>query len=89
MPIAPSFAATHDIDLALGSTEQFLARPDVDVVYVATPQSEHLAIGLAAIAAGKHVLIEKLITASADEAKSRARWRGAGVVRLRRGGTVW
>ncbi|MFB8267546.1 Gfo/Idh/MocA family protein [Streptomyces sp. NPDC055955] len=78
---ASAFAATHGIDLALGSTEQLLTHPDVDVVYVATPQSEHLSIGLAAIAAGKHVLIEKPITVSAEEAQTLAdAARAAGVL---------
>lgn len=78
---ASSFAATHGIGHALGSTEQLVTHPDVDVVYVATPQSEHLAIGLAAIAAGKHVLIEKPITVSATEAKTLAdAARAAGVL---------
>lgn len=69
---ASAFAATHGIEIALGSTEQLVTHPDVDVVYVATPQSEHLSIGLAALAAGKHVLIEKPITVSAAEAKTLA-----------------
>ena len=78
---ASSFAATHGIELALGSTEQLVARPDVDVVYVATPQSDHLATGLAAIAAGKHVLIEKPIAVSAAEARTLAEaGRAAGVL---------
>ncbi|MDP9829246.1 Gfo/Idh/MocA family protein [Kineosporia succinea] len=67
-----AFAAEHGIAHAFGSTEALLTHPDVDVVYVATPQSEHLAIGLAAIAAGKHVLIEKPIAVSADEARQLA-----------------
>ena len=62
---ATSFATDHGIALALASTEQLVTHPDVDVVYVATPQSEHLSIGLAAIEAGKHVLIEKPIAVSA------------------------
>jgi predicted dehydrogenase len=78
---ASSFAGTHDIELALGSTEELVARPDVDVVYVATPQSDHLATGLAAIAAGKHVLIEKPIAVSAAEARTLAEAaRAAGVL---------
>ncbi|HEX4142450.1 MAG TPA: Gfo/Idh/MocA family oxidoreductase [Pirellulales bacterium] len=36
-----------------------LARPDVDAVYVATPTMAKEAIALAAIAAGKHVLVDK------------------------------
>src|SRR5919107_952090 len=78
---ASSFAAAHGIELALGSTGQLVTRPDVDVVYVATPQSEHLATGLAAIAAGKHVLIEKPITVSSAEARTLAdQARAAGVL---------
>ena len=78
---AEKFAAEHGIELALGSTEQLVTHPEVDVVYIATPQSEHLAIGLAAIAAGKHVLIEKPITVSAAEARKLAdASRSAGVL---------
>ena len=36
-----------------------LANPEVDAVYLATPQSEHLSATLAAARAGKHVLCEK------------------------------
>src|SRR5919112_2445733 len=78
---ASSFAATHGIELALGSTEQLVTHPGVDVVYVATPQSEHLATGRAAIAAGKHVLIEKPITVTSAEARTLAEEaRAAGVL---------
>ncbi|MEU7744703.1 Gfo/Idh/MocA family oxidoreductase [Nonomuraea sp. NPDC049158] len=78
---AAAFAAEHGIEVALGSTEQLVTHPEVDVVYIATPQSEHLSIGLAAIAAGKHVLIEKPITVSAAEARTLAdAARAAGVL---------
>jgi predicted dehydrogenase len=78
---AASFAAEHGIEVALDSTEQLVTHPDVDVVYVATPQSEHLSIGLAAIAAGKHVLVEKPIAVSAAEAQKLAdAARAAGVL---------
>lgn len=36
-----------------------LANPEVDAVYLATPQGEHLSATLAAARAGKHVLCEK------------------------------
>ena len=36
-----------------------LARPDVDAVYIATPTVAKEEIALAAIAAGKHVLVDK------------------------------
>jgi predicted dehydrogenase len=65
---AEAFAKSHGIDTAYGAYEQLADDPEVDVVYIATPQSEHLAQGLLAIQAGKHVLIEKPLALSADEA---------------------
>ncbi|AXK46493.1 Gfo/Idh/MocA family protein [Brachybacterium saurashtrense] len=78
---ARAFADAHGIDRAHGEVEALLADPEVDVVYIATPHSEHAAIGLAAIALGKHVLIEKPITVSAAEARElSAAARAAGVL---------
>ncbi len=65
---AERFAAQFGIEAAYGSYEALLADPDVDVVYVASPHSEHHAHALAAIAAGKHVLVEKALTRNAAEA---------------------
>ena len=65
---ASRFAAEHGIGQAFDSVDQLVALPEVDVVYVATPQSAHLEVGLAAIAAGKHVLIEKPLALTAAEA---------------------
>ncbi|MEY4499929.1 MAG: hypothetical protein RL319_917 [Actinomycetota bacterium] len=49
--------------------EDLLARTDIDVVYVATLPSQHRDHALAAIAAGKHVLIEKPIALDPTEAE--------------------
>lgn len=38
---------------------QALAESGADAVYIATPQSTHIELGLAALAAGKHILCEK------------------------------
>jgi predicted dehydrogenase len=46
------------------------ALPAVDAVIVATPPSSHYSLGLQAIEAGKHVLIEKPLAASLDEART-------------------
>ncbi|WP_435201991.1 Gfo/Idh/MocA family protein [Janibacter sp. GS2] len=52
-----------------GSYSSLVADPEVDVVYIASPHSEHLEHALLAIAAGKHVLVEKPMTPTADEAR--------------------
>lgn len=44
---------------AFGSYEEAIADPRIQVVVVATPPSSHLPLTLAALAAGKHVVVEK------------------------------
>lgn len=63
------FAAEHGIPATHTSVAELVARDDVDVVYVATPHVSHRDIALQAIAAGKHVLVEKPFALSADEAQ--------------------
>jgi predicted dehydrogenase len=46
-----------------------LADPAVDVVYIATVHPRHLPDALAAIEAGKHVLVEKPLALNAEEAR--------------------
>jgi predicted dehydrogenase len=43
--------------------------PEVDAVIIATPPSSHYSLGMQAIRAGKHVLIEKPLATSLTEAK--------------------
>ena len=45
------------------------ALPAVDALVIATPPSTHAVLGLQAIAAGKHVLIEKPLATSSGEAR--------------------
>ncbi len=51
------------------SYEDLLARPDVDAVVIATPVSTHFPLGIKALQAGKHLLLEKPMTSSVDEAQ--------------------
>ena len=48
--------------------DELLADEAVDAVAISTPTTTHHAVAAAALAAGKHVLVEKPITASADQA---------------------
>jgi len=65
---AQAYADEFEIPRAYGSYQQLVDDPDVDVVYVASPHSEHRRQALLAIAAGKHVLVEKAFTPTAAEA---------------------
>lgn len=47
-----------------------LADPEVDVVSVCTPTATHLELALAALQAGKHVLLEKPMALSAADART-------------------
>ncbi len=77
---AETFAATHGIERAWGSYGQLLSDPEVDIVYIAAPHSEHCALALLAITAGKHILVEKPIATTAEEARQiRDAARAAGV----------
>lgn len=66
---AEDFATRHGVEAAYGSYEQLLADPDVQAIYVASPHSEHRDHALAALAAGKPVLVEKSFTRNAAEAR--------------------
>jgi len=75
-----AFAARFGIDRAYDRYERLISDPDIDIVYVAAPHSEHRALALLAIAAGKHVLVEKPIALTAAEAREIAdAARAAGV----------
>lgn len=47
-----------------------LAREDIDVIHVCTPNSSHAEISIAAMKAGKHVMCEKPMAKTAAEAKA-------------------
>jgi predicted dehydrogenase len=65
---ARDFAAQHSIPFACGSYAELIAREDVDLVYVALPPSAHLEWCRKALAAGKHVLVEKPFASNAQDA---------------------
>ncbi|MHB1783206.1 MAG: Gfo/Idh/MocA family protein [Acidimicrobiales bacterium] len=66
---ADRFADTYGINRRHGSYEALVQDPEVDVVYVATPHPMHHPDCLAALDAGKAVLVEKPFTMDAEEAR--------------------
>ena len=78
---ADDFARRHGLERAHGSYADLIADPDVDVLYLATPHPQHHAIAVAALKAGKALLVEKAFTATvagaaevADLARSTGRF---------------
>ncbi|MEZ0071496.1 Gfo/Idh/MocA family protein [Planotetraspora sp. GP83] len=65
---AQSVLGAYSTVRATTSVEQVLADPSVAAVAVATPAATHFEIVRAALEAGKHVLVEKPITPSAEDA---------------------
>ena len=69
---AQSATARHELGIQRFTTEaqEVIASPDVDVVLVLTSMAEHARLAHAALKAGKHVLVEKPLATSLNEAKS-------------------
>jgi predicted dehydrogenase len=63
-----AFRVRHGIARAVMSLEDALAAPDVDVVYVGTPNHVHHEATILAAGAGKAVLSEKSLTVSMEQA---------------------
>jgi 1,5-anhydro-D-fructose reductase (1,5-anhydro-D-mannitol-forming) len=67
---AGAFAARHGGPTPYSELDEVLADPAVDAVYLSTPNALHAGQALAALAAGKHVLVEKPMALSADDARA-------------------
>lgn len=68
-PTAETFARQHGIERAWGSYERLVADDAIDVVYVATPHTFHLAHAALALEAGRAVLVEKPFATNAVDAR--------------------
>lgn len=67
---ARDFASQYGIPRAHGSYEDLYADPEVDAVYISTPNTHHYTNAMDAILAGKAVLCEKPLTVNPAEARS-------------------
>jgi predicted dehydrogenase len=67
---ARAFAGRHAIPTVRDSYQALIDDPEIDAVYNPLPNGRHAQWTMAALAAGKHVLCEKPLTANADEARA-------------------
>ena len=66
---ARSYAARHGIPRVHATYQDLIDDPSIDAVYVPLPAALHGTWTIAALEAGKHVLVEKPFTANAAEAQ--------------------
>lgn len=65
---ADAFAARFGARYAYTSYDEMLANPEVDAVFIATPNAQHAVQVVAAARAGKHVLCDKPVATSVPDA---------------------
>lgn len=66
---ADAFAVEHGAHRGLTDFDGMLGDPDIDAVYIATPNALHAAQVVAAARAGKHVLCDKPLATSVADAR--------------------
>lgn len=77
---ADSFALRHNAQAAYSSMEDLLADSRVDAVFISSPNSLHAAQAVQAAEAGKHILCEKPMTTTLEDAVAMVRaCRSSGV----------
>ena len=66
---ARAFADELSVERATGDYTTLLSDPEIDAIHVCTPNALHFPMALAALKAGKHVLCEKPLATTIDEAQ--------------------
>ncbi|MFI8523380.1 Gfo/Idh/MocA family protein [Promicromonospora sukumoe] len=69
----PAGPGKRDLPAARLAAHEVIAHPDVDVVAICTPSGTHAALALAALEAGRHVVVEKPLALDAGDALRIAR----------------
>ncbi len=70
---AAAFARRHRIPRTCADLTEMLARPDIHAVYIAVPHDLHYPMSLAAVEAGKAVLLEKPLARTLEEGQALVR----------------
>lgn len=79
---AQAFAQKHGVPFATTEVAALVARPDIHVVCITTPSGAHLEPALAAIRAGKHLVVEKPIEITTERADEMLRAADAAGVKI-------
>lgn len=79
---AKAFAAKHGAELATTSVEELVARRDIQIICITTPSGAHLEPALAAVRAGKHLVVEKPIEITTERADELLRAADAAGVKV-------
>ncbi|MEJ5310624.1 MAG: Gfo/Idh/MocA family oxidoreductase [Anaerolineae bacterium] len=86
--IAASYAATFGIPCST-NLDDVLNHPDVDAVIISTPHNLHVPLGIQAARAGKHVIVEKPMATTLEDADALiAACKEAGVLCSSKEGSV-
>lgn len=64
-----AFAAAHGIPKVYTDIEEMASDPEIDAVYIGTPNSTHKSLTIKCLDKGKHVLCEKPMAANAEEVR--------------------
>lgn len=70
LEVAQAIARRYDIPHAYDDQSKVLEDPTIEAVLIAAPDRFHLAIATAALQAGKHVLVEKPLASTVEEAEA-------------------
>jgi 1,5-anhydro-D-fructose reductase (1,5-anhydro-D-mannitol-forming) len=62
------YAVEHSIPVSVTDLDAVIEDPEIDAVYISTTNEKHFAQAIAAIEAGKHILCEKPLAMTVDEA---------------------
>ncbi|MGQ0603415.1 MAG: Gfo/Idh/MocA family protein [Anaerolineales bacterium] len=86
-----SFAQRFGVPHFYSAIDELLARDDIHAVVVCSPTNQHAPLTMAAAQAGKHVLCEKPIATTADDARAMieaCRENGVQLLKFRGGATA-